>query len=42
MKYETPELVALAPALDAIQSPKQNNQVIDHSSDPLAAYEDWE
>jgi hypothetical protein len=44
MKYETPELTTLTPAIDAIQGTK--DVAIGDSNPPLsdsgAAYEDWE
>lgn len=43
MKYETPELTALMPAIDAIQVGKDGSPL--DSSDPrdnIAVYEDWE
>jgi hypothetical protein len=47
MKYETPQMTALAPAIDAIQSPavlKCGTQVIDGSEcyENTASYADWE
>jgi hypothetical protein len=45
MKYETPELTALTPAINVIQSAKQTSG---HDSDtpqnepPTSAYQDWE
>jgi len=44
MRYETPELTALTPAIDAIQSFKANpsNEHPAPTSDVGAAYEDWE
>lgn len=47
MRYETPELTALTPAIDAIQSIKGSSGVTDvPSTNPPkeagAAYEDWE
>ena len=41
MKYETPELVVLTEAIDAIQNTKA---IQGHESqrDPSPAYEDWE
>jgi hypothetical protein len=43
MKYETPQLIALKPAIDAIEggkniSPGDSPQ----NKDVVAAYEDWE
>lgn len=44
MKYETPELIVLCPALNAIQGSKlisvEDNPSGDRDAD--AAYEDWE
>lgn len=43
MKYETPEVTALTPAINAIQTLKQTGG--SDTSDfepPAAAYEDWE
>lgn len=45
MKYETPELTALAPAISAIQGdPKESASNIDGSSylEPVGVYADWE
>ncbi len=46
MKYETPELTALTPAINAIQGGKTDiTSPRDSSSAPndvLGAYEDWE
>jgi hypothetical protein len=43
MKYETPELTALTPAINAIQGGKPGNQDVDSfDHDPIGAYEDWE
>ena len=41
MKYETPEVTELAPAIDAIQSGKSGGQNETHT-DASVAYEDWE
>jgi hypothetical protein len=41
MKYETPELTTLTPAINAIQSPKITG-VQDREKDNTAAYQDWE
>jgi hypothetical protein len=41
MKYETPELTALTPAISAIQSDKIGGN-LDHEKDVTASYEDWE
>jgi hypothetical protein len=44
MKYETPELTALTPAIDAIQAIKVSPNPTDgvHPELSAAAYEDWE
>ena len=47
MKYETPELTALAPAINAIQAVKQEPPDIeDHptlmTESSTGAYQDWE
>lgn len=45
MKYETPELVELTPAINAIQSAKANPGLDSQPpviKDGSAAYEDWE
>jgi hypothetical protein len=44
MKYETPELIALTPAINAIQSLKPVNQVDDGgiTNESSTAYADWE
>jgi hypothetical protein len=44
MNYESPEVTALTPAIDAIQGTKDNNvrDSIPGLKDPAAAYEDWE
>jgi hypothetical protein len=44
MKYETPELTALTPAINAIQGPNKGNSGNDNpgSKDSTSAYEDWE
>jgi hypothetical protein len=43
MKYETPELTALTPAINAIQSgAKQTGGSESPDNDGQAAYEDWE
>lgn len=49
MKYQTPELTALAPAINAIQTPgnhKPMNTVIDAltglTNDASSGYADWE
>jgi hypothetical protein len=44
MKYESPEVTAVTPAIDAIQAVKFNPQIpdggrVEHAS---PAYEDWE
>ena len=47
MKYETPELTALTPAVNAIQATKTINHPLDSQPTPqpevgVGAYEDWE
>jgi hypothetical protein len=44
MNYEAPELKALTPAIDAIQSGKTStiNPEVPGGFDALSAYEDWE
>jgi len=44
MKYETPEVTVLTPAINAIQSNKSINTVTDSNlhENSDAAYEDWE
>ena len=44
MKYETPELTVLVPAINAIQVKKINQLPEDHPgvNDGPGAYEDWE
>jgi hypothetical protein len=45
MKYETPELTALTPAIDAIQAQKFEPPTIDQPKvheTAVSAYEDWE
>jgi len=45
MKYETPELTALTPAINAIQAVKNPIQDVDGQSMtevPIGAYQDWE
>lgn len=44
MKYETPELTALTPAIDAIQAIKVSPNPTDGSQpeQSVGAYEDWE
>jgi hypothetical protein len=44
MKYETPELTVLTPAINAIQQGKSIKVVPDsgHLEVPTASYEDWE
>ncbi len=45
MKYETPELIALMPAIIAVQSPKPiPNSPLDtaHNEVGVGAYADWE
>lgn len=41
MKYEKPEVVALLPAIDVIEHPK-NSTNTDNNQDASVAYEDWE
>jgi hypothetical protein len=44
MKYETPELSALTPAIDAIQAGKNDNFPLESQLvyEGISAYEDWE
>lgn len=47
MKYETPQLFALKPAIDAIQTPPSQKEFHTGTDGPNAwentsAYEDWE
>jgi hypothetical protein len=42
MKYETPQLTALTPAINAIQVGKETTPTADGIREPVAAYEDWE
>jgi len=47
MKYETPELVALTPAINAVQSSGPKSTSFSHtdsspSNEATLAYEDWE
>ncbi|MGA7291190.1 MAG: hypothetical protein WBW85_01410 [Terriglobales bacterium] len=47
MKYETPELTALMPAINAVQSPVHKTAQIPTDGLPMvndvtSAYEDWE
>jgi hypothetical protein len=43
MKYETPKLTALTPAINAIQNKKNSTgSDTDGKEPPPAAYEDWE
>jgi hypothetical protein len=43
MRYETPELTALTPAIDAIQfGPKTSTHTDSSNQDATVAYEDWE
>ena len=49
MKYETPELVALTPAINAIQSQSQSKHVVTfakdgsiNQNDTVPGYLDWE
>lgn len=41
MKYETPQVVELMPAIDAVQNSK-GEPVGDFDQDSSPAYEDWE
>jgi len=42
MKYESPQLVVLAPAVNAIQGGKSISDCDGLLKDGVAAYEDWE
>jgi hypothetical protein len=42
MKYETPQLTTLMPAIDAIQSVKLTLPAVDGHFEDIAAYQDWE
>ena len=44
MKYETPELTALTPAINAIQTTKTVLGSFDslHEPEEVGAYQDWE
>jgi hypothetical protein len=42
MKYETPELTVLTPAINAIQGAKGRINGDSEALDTVAAYEDWE
>ncbi len=46
MKYETPELTALTPAINAVQTASkplvQNQQDSDGTNEIVGAYADWE
>jgi hypothetical protein len=43
MKYETPEVTVLIPAINAIQTAKATSgSDSPNSKEPPAAYEDWE
>ena len=44
MKYETPEITALEPAINAIQGSTNNDfvHIADSNNESLAAYQDWE
>ncbi len=42
MKYETPELTVLTPAINAIQGIKLQQDGDGSSKDPVVSYEDWE
>lgn len=43
MKYDTPEIMVLMPAINAIQTAKATSgSDAPNSKEPPAAYEDWE
>jgi hypothetical protein len=42
MRYEKPEIIILAPAIDAIQGGKSDSTQDNPGKDSVAAYEDWE
>jgi len=44
MKYESPKVMAVTPAINAVQAVKFNRQIPDGGfvEHPSAAYEDWE
>jgi hypothetical protein len=42
MKYETPEVTVLTPAINAIQGLKNVTDCDIQTQDGAAAYEDWE
>jgi|GraSoiStandDraft_16_1057320.scaffolds.fasta_scaffold15294_3 hypothetical protein len=47
MKYESPELTALTPAIDAIQAigtklSQENLENVINKNEPTSAYQDWE
>lgn len=42
MRYETPELTVLMPAINAIQANKDGGPIDNPLRDVVAAYEDWE
>jgi hypothetical protein len=42
MRYETPELVVLASAIDAIQVGKFGGPLDAEPEDAISVYEDWE
>ncbi|MGE5113212.1 MAG: hypothetical protein ACM3JB_20300 [Acidobacteriaceae bacterium] len=42
MKYESPQLTTLTPAVDAIQSIKNSRSNTDNDKELVSAYEDWE
>jgi hypothetical protein len=42
MKYETPEVMVLMPAINAIQGIKGVRDSDSEVKDAVAAYEDWE
>lgn len=42
MKYETPNLVVLPLAMEAIQGGNKNNSGSEAQHEIVAAYEDWE
>ena len=42
MRYQTPELTALTPAIDAIQVNKVGGPLDASPEDTISVYEDWE
>ena len=42
MKYETPQLIILTPAVNAIQAIKNSSSNTDDDKELVSAYEDWE